>query len=125
MAGCDDNPTDPNATPQIFEGVVTYQGQSEHEYQVAKQGTIRIQVEDLRALLVDVTFNPDFVPFVGVAIGRLTSEGCNATARFSSREGDLLLFQLAPGNYCLQVSDPGALPVDGTIAYELSLRLPS
>ena len=121
---CDDSSTDPGDLTLLFEGVVEFQGEEFHVFETAEQGTVRINLDDLSPLLLDVTFtNPDAL-VVTVGVGFVNEGACQETTNFTLREFDELLFGLAPDEYCVSIADAGVFPEDAQIRYVLSVQLP-
>ncbi len=124
VVACDDSSTDPGDLTLIFEGVVEFQSEEFHVFETAEQGTVRVNLDDLSPLLLDVTFTDPDALFVTVGVGFVNEGECQETTNFNLREFDELLFGLAPDEYCVSIADAGAFPEDAQVRYVLSVQVP-
>lgn len=118
FTACDDS--GPVDDVFLFEGQVTYQGESIHSLVTREEGIATLQMVDLRPVLIDAVFSSSIV--VGLGFGQPTADGCQASFRTNARVGSVFSIGLeAETEYCLRVFDAGSLPEDALIQYTLSV----
>lgn len=128
-AGCSESstttPTAPDGSPLEFVGTVTHMGRSSHDIVLDDDSLLSITLADLDVLLFDITQGGSIANIsVGLGLGQRTEEDeCGLTANFVVREGQLSIFRLSRGAYCLTMFDPGFLPEDAIISYRLTLEI--
>lgn len=119
--GCSDSssPTTPGG-PIIFSGTLNAQSNSSHDFEMSSDGLVRVRLTDLRLLLFDrIQADPNNL-LVGFGIGQRDDAGeCVLTSNFAATEGDLNVFRLSKGSYCMSMFDAGGLPEDAVLGYTI------
>ena len=131
LVGCDSSPTEPQET-FLLDGVVEYEGRSDSVFAVTSPGVAKVEILDLKPLLVQVPDNapddgaafPVFIPVVGLGFGVIDVAGvCQPVATFSVVEGDLYFFSILAGVQCVQIFDQGFFPVDAQVGYTVRVEV--
>lgn len=127
LGGCDDDddPTAPDgADIFVLSSQLTRQSSVVHEISFPTNGTLRMTLEELRAVLLDTTDQTVENLVVRFELARRTDGECgSSTAQLTFALNQTFLIDIATTDYCLTISDPGVLPDGTTIAYSLVIRL--
>lgn len=123
-AGCGDDPvTTPGGEPLIYTGLLEQGERLEFPLILAEEGTIRIELTDATAVLVETGGSGgEVLPFtVGVGVGQDNQGTCGITFGSSLSEGENLTVLLEDTMRCLLIFDDGTLPLDAVIRYTVTV----
>ena len=140
LVACDDSPTAPETSAMIFEGVLECGGEGEFRFMLDDHKSVRVTVDSLELTPApappegetpdpnltgcDAYVVPPEDPFVGLRLGRLSSDGaCNPTYTNTVREEFSAVFGLAPFEYCVRAGAPAYVSQTATLAYRIRIRI--
>ncbi len=123
-AACSSGPAAPTAIPtttEVFEGNLAPGTSNTHLFSVSTEGRVTIVVLTLG--LADPSQSAEVPPVLGMAIGTWDGTTCSRVSQQDAAiPSSALLGTALPGNFCLDVFDPGSLTLD--VAYSLSVEHP-
>lgn len=126
VLGCSgSSPTSPDG-PLIFTGTVSFDGDSFHDLEMFDDGLLTVTLLDLRVLIFDISQGSPANLVLGFGLGQRDEEGeCNLTTNILLAEGQARVYRLSRDSYCINIFDPGALPEDALIGYDLEAAISS
>ena len=125
VIACSSSPTAPGE-PVLLVGELPATAANSHALFVESSGIMTITIEDLRAILWDVTFAGVGDLTLGFGVGEPEPEGsCAITGQLLVREGDTYLWSIRSGEHCVLLFDSGIIPADGVLGYSVLLEPPA
>ena len=121
---CSSSPAAPSVVPtttELFDGDVTPGTSMTHLFTVSAEG--RVTIVMLTLALIDPDQPTDVPPVLGMAIGTWDGTTCSRVSQHDAAiPSTALLGSALPGNFCVDIFDPGSLTVG--VTYSLSVQHP-
>lgn len=118
-SGSSSSPTAPDG-PLVFAGTVAFEGDSIHDLDMFDDGLLTVTLVRIDILLFDTTQGQPSNVVLGFGLGQRDEEGeCTLSTNILMREGETRVYRLSRDLYCVSLFDPGALPEDALLRYQL------
>jgi hypothetical protein len=123
-AGCgDSSPVTPGKEPLIYTGQLASRESNSHTLTLERNGTVSIELTNLRAIFVKVVDPFETVLRIGVGVGSFNDdEVCIPSIRPTFTEGLIRTVLLTRDANCVSVFDNGTLPARAVVAYVVTVR---
>jgi len=86
-------------------------------------GNLRISLQSLRPVLVNVTSLDPSTLRLDVGLGKITNGSCVATTTQEMAPAGAVSFGLDPASYCLSFTPSATLPVGSTVAFSVEVEI--